>query len=92
MQLTKAQTIQLINDSTQAIDFVSSDGVSSEFGYTVDDFDDTCVQDKIDIIEICLDALREDRGVAEDEFNTLDTMVRDDICDYFSDDNEIMFS
>jgi|TARA_B100001105_G_scaffold216850_1_gene182661 hypothetical protein len=96
-QLTKAQTVQLINESSEVITFVCSE---------YDEVDTTIIQDKIDIIEICLQTLantftydgegggkynNDGRGVCEDDFSSLDTMVRDDICDYFADD-EGMFS
>ena len=76
MQLTIAQTVELINSSSECITYVCSE---------YDDFDDVLVQDKIDIIEICVDAIKANRGVSEDDFNSLDTIVRDDICDWFED-------
>tara|TARA_B100000953_G_C17937152_1_gene395772 strand:+ start:614 stop:913 length:300 start_codon:yes stop_codon:yes gene_type:complete len=97
-QLTKAQTVQLINESSEVITYVCSE---------MSEVDTTTIQDKIDIIEICVSVLdgtytydgeggakynNDARGVMMSDFDTLDTMVRDDICDYFADDNEIMFS
>jgi len=80
MYLTKAQTITIINNSTTAINYVATDAIQND---DVESFEEQVVQDKIDIIEICLDALRANRGVSLEDFSSLDTVVSDEMCDMY---------
>ena len=89
MYLTKQQTTQIIKDCSECITYVCNE---------YDDIDNTILQDKLDIMEICVAVLggtytnngdgtatynNDARGVCKDDFNTLDTAVRDDLIDYF---------